>query len=251
LDERDILPPLTDIAFPDLYETVKSSPELSRRYESFQSSFSIYRDTVMRVGVHWDAGPDNHTHGLQIGRLKTSANSLRLENIFFDMEVIRRLGRKDVELITNSFTQRWIEDPNNPIVKIRFTEQLVIDKIPNYLSPRGPYHPCVDEARSNSYLRHFRKWISEESPKAEAELLEAKREVEEAIKKSQQEIFLKALDPKKQYWSVGKTLVAAAVDLVAPGISTIASLGEAALEFIDRDKKRWQGFLVSLGDKSG
>ena len=101
------------------------------------------------------------------------------------------------------------------------------------------------------HLRYFRKWISEQpSKKTEKEFAEAKREVEEAIQKSQRDIFLKALDPRTQYLSAGKTLAGAAVNLVAPGLSTLSSIGQEAINFFDLEKKRWQGFLVSL-DKSG
>jgi hypothetical protein len=42
-------------------------------------------------------------------------------------------------------------------MKAKLVEFLVINNIPNYLSPEGPYHPCVEEARDNPFLKDFGK----------------------------------------------------------------------------------------------
>ena len=125
------------------------------------------------------------------------------------------LRRKDVELVTNSFSQRWLEDPANPIMKAKLAELLVIDNIPNYLSPEGPYHPCVEEARDNPFLKEFRKWVVTQSTSAnEADRPDIKREAEATIRKTQDEIFLKYLDRKTQYMTLGKILAGVGVDIV-------------------------------------
>jgi len=250
LDEIHKLPRLDDIKVPDIWNAIKSDLKLVERYENFRASFSVYNDTLKNVGFVWDTSPDNHSHSLALGNINRSANSISLENLFFDMEVVKRLDDKRVELITNSFSQRWLEEPNNPILKAQMAEKLVIDYVPNYLSREGPYHPCVDEARENPFLRDFRKWIiNQPVHTSEKELLEIKESVETAIRQSQDEIFLKYLDPKSHYKSVGKTIFGAGVDLLIPYASTVASVAEEVKAFFDHGNRRWQGFIVSMRQK--
>lgn len=247
LDESGALPPLQDIQVPDLSEKISSDAQFSARYDRFQGSFSVYQENVKRVGVHWEAATDNHSRSFKIGSTTRSGNSISLENLFFDFEVVKRLGH-GVELITNTFSQRWLDDPNSPVLKARLSEVLVVDDIPNYLTPQGPYNPCVEEARENQYLKAFRKWISETQVPSEAEIKNVKREVEEAIAKAQRELFLKYYDPKTEYKAIGKTLVGFATDLV-PGASQVMGaleLAEEVKEAADKRRNRWQAFLVSM-----
>lgn len=250
LDEAGMLPALEDIQFPDFWEEIKSDPTLSARLERLRRSFSVYRDKVRRVGVHWDAAPDNHTHGLKIGSITTSGNSVSAEKVQFDLEVAKRLSRrgKHVELVTNTFTQRWLDDPDSPFLKIQMSELIVIERIPNFLTRKGPYHPCVEEVRANRYLKDFRKWVMKRKVSCAAEVAEAKREVEEAIAKAKRQLFLKYYDPKTEYKSIGKTMLGFGTELV-PGASTVMGAIELAGETKEALKKRqnrWQAFLVSL-----
>lgn len=249
LDESGKLPSLSDCESKanNLAETVTADPGFYKQYQEYYDTFKIYRETVKRVGIHWEAAPDNHTHGLKIGDIQTSANSISLRNLFFDIEIVNSIGKKNVELITNSFSQRFLEEGDNPILKAKLAELLVIDNIPNYLSPQGPYHPCVEEARNNPYLKDFRKWVSAQPVSPDAnELLDIKKEVEAAIQKSQDEIFLKYLDRKTQYFSVGRKLAAAAADIFVPGASTVATVLEELSNFFEKGERRWQGFIVSI-----
>ncbi|HYX73041.1 MAG TPA: hypothetical protein VE732_09740 [Nitrososphaera sp.] len=245
LDESGMLPQIDDIHVPPLHKTIESDPALAERYNRFFDSRPDYMETVKRIGIDWDAAPDNHTHGLQVGNIRAGGNS-SIENVLFDIEVITRLGRTDIELITNSFTQGWFDAPNNPIIRASLAEILVIDNIPNYLSSKGPYHPCIDEARENSFLKNYRAWVIDRSAHADVkELSDVKKEVEATIQRAQDEIFLKYLDPKTQYFSAGKTIAGAAADLAIPYLSTVTSIAEGIHNYFETKDRRWQGFIVS------
>lgn len=200
----------------------------------------------VEMGIDWTY-PHNHTKRLRIADITIYANSSSPECLIFDLIVVERLRNKNIELITNSHSQSWLENPNNPIIKAKFAELLIIDNIPNYLTPEGPYHPCVEKARDNPFLKDFRKWIVSQSITAnKKELRDIKSEVEAAIQKSQNEIFLKYLDRKTQYMSIGKTMAGAGADLIVPGLSATASILKEGVNFFDKRKRRWQGFIVSL-----
>ena len=245
LDEHKLLPSLEGIKPPHALEDIRSDSALSERYNRNIESFS-WHDLDKKLGIHWDAGTDNHSDFFRIGNIQTYACP-NLNRLFFDIEVVKRLKCKDVELVTNSLLQSLLEDTKNIYFEAKLAEILVIEHIPNYQSPEGPYHPCVEEARDNLFLKDFRKWIVTRSLTAyEEELLDIKCQVEEEIQRLQDKIFLKYLNPKTQYMSAGKTIVGNVLDLILPGLSAATSIAEEAVNFFDRKKKRWQGFIISL-----
>lgn len=247
MDEQGLLPPIEDIKFPDLYEAIKNNKELLAKYNDFYDVFKTYEESLKSVGYIWGRWPDNHSHGLKLGSVIRSANSVRIENVLFDIEVVKRLEKKNIELITNRFSQRWLQTGSNPFLQSHVTELLVINNIPNYLSRYGPYHPCTEEARENKYLKDFRKWVVQQPLSFDKnELLDIMKSVESAIKETQDKLFLQYLDRSTFYKSVGKTLVGTAMDLLVPGVSAIATIAEEIVSYFDRGKTRWQGFIVSM-----
>jgi hypothetical protein len=182
--------------------------------------------------------------------MRASANSVSLENILFDHEVVKRLNSANVELIANSFGQYWLEEDYAVIREAALAQLLVIENIPNYLTSEGPYHPSIDDARENPYLVDFRKWISSTASSTDPnELQDVKRDVEEAIRKAQDELFLEYLNPRTRYYSVAKTLGSAALDVLIPGMSTAVLLAQDISDIRKKDAMRWQGFLVSLKER--
>ena len=247
MDEQDLLPPIEDIKFPDLYEAIKNNKELLAEYNDFHDVFKTYDKSLKSVGYIWGRWPDNHSHGLKLGNVIRSANSVRIENILFDIEVVTRLRNKNVELITNRFSHRWLQTGSNPFLQTHVTELLVIDNIPNYLSRHGPYHPCIEEACENQYLKDFRKWIVQQRLSFDKnELLDIKKSVESAIKETQDKLFLEYLDKNTLYKSVGKTLAGTAIDLLVPGVSAIVTIAKEIVSYFDKGNTRWQGFIVSM-----
>lgn len=240
---------LTEINTKAIWKSFGGEERSSMRYESLRSSFDIYNNVVNQIGVHWDAAPDNHTHGLKVNNKDYSGNSMNPDNIIFDfatVELISKRLNKDIQLITNSFTQKWLDSPDSVLAKSKLTELLVIENIPNYLTQLGPYHECIEEVRQNEYLKGYRKWISEQKLKFEInELKEYKAEIENQLVQAQKEIFLKYLDPKSTYMSIGKSIAGAIADNIIPYISSVNSV----LDEIESNQKKkqlmWQGFIIS------
>jgi hypothetical protein len=206
--------------------------------------FARYWQLVAGVGVHFDAATDNHTHTLQIGPITVSANSASISSFLFDLQVLRLINRADVELITNSVSQRWLE--STAIAgQAMLTHSLILDGIPNYLSPSGPYHPCVEEVRANSYLSDFRRWVSDQDVTPDSnEVALIKQEVENEIKRARNEVFLKYLSRESEYLSVGKTVFGTLADLAIPGISVVMEIGSKVKEHAEIQERRWQGFVL-------
>jgi hypothetical protein len=227
--------------------------ELSRsrlsEYEALsraRSSLPDYGDVVRSLRMDWPALPDNHGRSVSLGRLNVMGNAGTPENILFDLAVIERLDRRGLELIGNTFGQRTLEQFNPAVRDADLAHVMVIDDIPNYLSPEGPYHPVIDEVREDRFLKDFRRWISETTRTSIDEAQAVKADVEQRIREAQEELFLNHLDPNRKYYSVAKTLTTTAASTLVPGSGAVAStIAELRDDRRVRDQ-RYQGFLVGL-----
>lgn len=249
LDDIIDLSTLNEINTKSIWNSFGGEQQTYIRDDKMRSSFQIYWDVVRQVGVTWEAAPDTHTHGLKVGEKNYSGSSRNPDNIVFDLATVEflklKLG-KDIQLITNSFTQNWLDGRDSFLAKSKLTELLIIENVPNHLSRMGPYHKCIEEVRENDYLRGYRKWISEQKLKNDLkELTEYKVEIENQLAKAQKEIFLKYLDPKSTYLSIGKTIAGTIAENLIPFVSTAYSIGEELHSRIEKNEIMWQGFIIS------
>lgn len=212
--------------------------------KKFQESSSVYYETKNQARVYWDAAADNHTHGLKIGNFRLSANSWNIKNVVFDAMFAERLPQK-VELLTNSFTSRLFKTEASVRDKLILSDALILESVPQFLTPRGPYHPCIEEVRESPYLREFRTWIQTEAPFAKSKnVMEVKSEVEAKLAQSQEEILLKYLDPKGSYKSLAETMIGIGIDALVPGGATVKDLIGQLGEEKKKQGLRWQGFIL-------
>ena len=240
---------LNDINVNGIWESFGGEQQTYIRTEKMRNSFDAYSNVVKQIGVTWESAADNHTHGLQVGNKIYHGNSMRPDNIIFDLatvEFLKSFLEKDIQLITNSFTQNWLDSSDSLLAKSKLTELLIIENVPNYLSKLGPYHECIEEVRGNDYLKGYRKWISEQALNFDISELEGyKFEIENQLAKAQKEVFLKYLDPKSTYMSVGKTIAGAIADNFIPFVSNIYSIGEEINVRVKKKDMMWQGFIIS------
>ncbi len=238
----------------DIWKKLGGEEGTSVREYNLYENFKIYSDVVSRIGIKWEAAADNHSHSLQVGEKKYSGNSMRPDNILFDLatvELLKKKNKKDnIELITNSFTQSYLDSPSSILAKAHLTELLVIENIPSYLTKQGPYHPCIEEVRENSYLKSYRDWISNLNLKFDSkELMDVKKEVENVIAEAQKKQFLDYLDPESTFKSLTKTIVGAVADEIIPYVSTVKGVIEDLGERKEKKKIMWQGFVITAKDQ--
>ena len=246
LDESGLLPDeLANIVVD--HDGWSRNPELATRYTELRGRIDDYWAFVKRIGINWDAAPDNHTHGLNIGGKMLRANSFHPELVAFDLEVVRLIGKPNIEVVTNAFAQCWLSASENPFVKIKIADALIIDNIPSYQTPQGPYHDCLLEARENRYLKEFRAWVANKSSiTSESEVNDVKNEVTRAIQKAQDEMFLRYLSGRSQAFSAAKIVFDAAADALIPLSSTVVALAEGLNNYFESRNNTWQGFIVSM-----
>lgn len=201
---------------------------------------------------------DNHSHGLKIADITTSA-SYSSWSFAFDIGVFSFLKDNydsEIEFVSNSMARCALPDRGNVV---EFAEKIVVRDIPNYLSCSGPYHECMEELRESSNLVGFRKWIVENHAHiTQLEIDDAVRTVYRTIQEKQDEVFMRYLHENSGYEtfkSTGKTILKTTAGAIPiPGINlaaTIWGLNDDLADCADRMDKmfdvqsiRWQGFIV-------
>jgi len=231
-----------------------STPENAFSAEAlaaYREASQLYSTIREQIGVTFPAAADNHTHGLSINGSVFSANSWRVDNVLLDLQAVKQLGH-GVELILNSFTARLFDTQAEQAAKMRLAEMLVLNNIPNYLTPQGPYHECIEDVRNDTFLSDFRKWIANTKvPIAPSELREQKEKVERKLEESERDVFVKYLAPSTGYKTLGKTMIGMAVGMI-PGGGAVTDLVELGGQLMDEKVKqeiRWQGFIASARGK--
>jgi hypothetical protein len=254
LDEFYDITELFKINTREFWNQYTGEDDIRIRTDNMHANFNQFSVVVKRTGVKWKAAPDNHTHEIEVGGNKFSGNSMNPDNIIFDLATVEYVKLKystyDIQLITNSFTQNWIESPDSILAKSKLTELLVIENIPNYLSRKGPYHECIEEVRQNEYLGHYRKWIAKQKIKYDlSELKDIKNEVENAINEGMKNQFLRYLKPETMFMSISKNLIGGLADNLLPGSTIIKTVHDNIQEKKEKNPLMWQGFVISAKDQ--
>ncbi len=210
----------------------------------------LFNKGFENYGVTWENAIDNHTHAINIGSISAHGNPTE-DRLLFDLVLSDALNMSDHELITNTCTHSMLSKQDGEMVSPQqFAEYMIIKDIPNYLSKLGPYHPTIDEARENPYLKDFRKWIINSSTSTSlAELKEVKEAVEASMQEMQDKLFMKYLDPSSFYKSLGASVIGDGIGLLIPGTSTVQTVVEHVDNRKEKEQMRWQGFLVSMKGK--
>jgi hypothetical protein len=244
LDERNMVPNIDPEWLPD-----PKSIFCEESLNVFHCSSARYKEVYEDLHIYWDAAADNHTHELRINDVYLNGSSWDINNVLFDILVVERLNQ-EVELVTNSFTDRLLISESINKSELKLTEILIIDDVPQFISPRGPYHPCLEEIRESVFMTDFRKWIINESLKASSkEITQIKMEIEAKLSEYQRTVTMRYLDPKGLYKSLGKTILGIAADALMPGSATIKDIVSQLGDERKKKAERWQGFILDAKTK--
>jgi hypothetical protein len=250
LDEEGFRPNIEVLEWTRIREMLQSDPRW-RDIDVRGQERPSYSEIVTSAGVAW-SGVDNHSHGLDVAGLHVMANPDSF-NLVRDFLILEQLAADNIELVTNSLTQPYLEPKSTALPQARLTELLTVRQVHNYLSVQGPYHPVIDEARENQYLKDFRRWIVERHTSLSlSEVRDVQLAVESAIQELQDRVFLKHLGGRwSHYVSVGKAAIGDGIGLLVPGAGVGIAVAEEALKHRQHKDERWAGFVVGTRSRIG
>jgi hypothetical protein len=245
IDEEGMVPQIGDLDFGHLSTILEHDHEWSRRLALNRANVPGFQEALRNAGVYWtEGGIDNHSQGLSIKEVTRQANA-DAYNLLFDLLILERLNDPSIELASNSRMSWYLDPTPSSVTHPRLIELIILRGIPNYLTIDGPYHPVIEEVRGDPFLKDYRKWVSFQATSPDPrEMAEIQKGAESAIRRSQDEVFLKYLDPKGLYFSVGKAAIGDAIGVLVPGSGVAMTLLEEGLDAKHKKSLRWQGFVV-------
>ena len=217
-------------------------------YENIRKTlFAPWHEIVAGMGVAWPHAFDNHSHALKIGDAVVGGNSAVYRTLLTDMAVVSALNDDRVELIPNPYLEAALEQPQGPGIRLQLSETLVVDRIPNALTPKGPACHRIEEMRHNPNLSAFRKWLATQKISFDpTEVAEFKEAVERTITEEAKRQYLAHINHNSIYFSSAKTALNAVVDTLVTGGLPVLSAAENIWKSYSLRDKRWHAFLLEL-----
>jgi hypothetical protein len=124
--------------------------------------------SLQDIPFNWDTHLGNRSEIFMISNQPMLGLAATIETVMVDLVHLSHIDVDNIELVTNRFTTPIVEKltvgstalPTDDASNFASLAELVLlDRIPNYLSAEGPYHECIEEARTDGFLCDFRKWI--------------------------------------------------------------------------------------------
>ena len=165
--------------------------------EVISDNFRNYRDLMSRAGVHWvkdgGGGLDNHSHGIRILDVVTSANSNDFSSLYTDIQVLNILRRVKggMDLSLNSFGQhlhrRLCPAEYHPDIMASSAAQLgaliISARITNSLGIAGPDPVVFERICESGFGRDFRGYIAAKNIEDAAKVyVDVIAEIDDAIR---------------------------------------------------------------------
>jgi len=212
------------------------------------------------IPFDWDAAVGDRSEVFMISGQPMFGMVAKIEAVMIDLVHLSHLNVGDIELVTNRFTTPIVErltsvdsamSTDNASNLAALAELVLLDRIPNYLSVDGPYHKCIEEAREDKYLGHFRNWIASRPQRlSQNGITEVVDAANASFRKLQRDLFDKHLSTQTVYFGSAKSLLYSAIDLLSPGVGIASGVLDTALQGRSAQKVRWQGFLANQEHRS-
>lgn len=199
---------------------------------------------------------DYHTHGIRVTDAAPiqSASAVRLENVFLDWW-IALATELDCEIVYNSPAGRafgtMVEEVTGSPHRgcrpdaLAATEAVVAERLPDYLSIAGPYHPCLEELRSSTFVEDYRRSISDLLIKGE-DVGSAVTRLEEEAKKYEREVFEKYLTSYRRTSTYARAIIGDVAGMKIPGSGTLLEIWEQVRIRKERRRMGWAGFFLDV-----
>lgn len=180
-----------------------------------------------------------------------TGSSTWFKNVLLDWITKDAFGLQDCDVISNSgnhvFYSHLTDRPADNAPRVGIAQHLIAQRIPNYLTPAGPYHESLEELRNHRFLEDMRRYL--DGLLLTNDRLELKRVSEELVRLAHEHrdrIFRRFLAEANEYWVIGKAAITDTAGLLLPGIGTVRELITASQRKKERQELRWAGFITDL-----
>lgn len=236
------------------YLSYEASLKYAKAYDSLWDSIRYTRETINRdLGSNNDLGTNTHSILIQGLHLYPEPNEQSTFNYLFDTLTMEALYEKTgvhMEYLVKAPVSIFIEDIFSTKLppttnQTKAVELLSIKKIPNYITAKGPYHPCVDDIRSMSTLKDFRAKIASLSSLADAAQIAYR--LNQEFTDLRTELFKQALSPEHPLKSLMYTVFSTAISTEIPFFSLLTDPIADIATYSKAKKRGWAKFMLDSG----
>lgn len=194
-----------------------------------------------------------HRHYILIQGLYLYPGEQSTFNYFFDTLVMDFLYEKTgirMEFLVSEQVSIFIEDiftvKMQSITKqAKAIELLSIHSIPDYITVKGPYHPCVEEIRAMPTLCDFRRKITSFGSLSDAtQMVHCLNREFIALRT---ELFRQTLSPEHPVKSLLHTICATTINIAIPFFSLLTDTVADIQVYSEAKKKGWAKFMLDTG----
>lgn len=231
-----------DLSKLDLRQLHLSLDEISKiipaeKREEARSAYDRARHLNIQDG--WLA--DNHGRGISVGNDGAMPNPTE-NNLIIDDYIARQFG---LELITNSYTYYASTTFVSHEVSRQLAHAVLAKNIPNFQMIDGPYHPLIDDLRSDSFLKDFRGKVKDLANTSDISVItNLSEQMEHQFDLYTTALVLKHFDKKRIFKGIADAVVGQ-----VPILSNVYSAvdgGKTVFDAINARKNYgWVGFLAN------
>jgi hypothetical protein len=194
-----------------------------------------------------EAKYDNHARSQKLGELILMATPGSYQNFLVDHYVANKF---ELELLENSVNSQWMMNFEKSLLALQTSEKLLAPRIPSLQTMEGPYHPFVEDLRSDNLLKSYRTKLQDITKNAMFEELETLRknlnnEYERIVAELASANFSNA-----RIVDGAASLTLGQIPVVSNITSGIQGVREIAGTYKNRRDHGWIGFLTRTITKS-
>ncbi|MGA0557383.1 hypothetical protein ACO2Q8_12070 [Larkinella sp. VNQ87] len=107
------------------------------------------------IGERWNF--DNHARSIKFGEISLLPTPGRYINLLVDRYIATEYN---MDLAENSANAIWSKQFDSRDLQLKVSEKLLVSKVASLQTIYGPWHPSIEELRSDSLLKAYRRKIN-------------------------------------------------------------------------------------------
>ncbi|WP_142454277.1 hypothetical protein [Gracilimonas mengyeensis] len=231
---------LTDGLSADFTKGIEDPPEIKK------FPWDTWEQTIHQAFLP-EARYDNHGRSQGFGELGIYPTPGSYDNFLVDHYIANKFG---LELLENSVNAKWMMSFEESLLTLQTSEKLLAPCIPSLQSLEGPYHPFVDDLRSDNLLMRYRSKIQEVSTNSKFEELDSlKQDLNDEYNRIVAELASSEFS-NARIVDGAASLTLGQVPVISNITSGIQGVRELAKTYKNRKEKGWVGFIARTITKS-
>ena len=244
---------VSEIASSSLYEPPADAPSPMEMYAAAVSAVTGQGRVMKSADVRY--ATDYHAMVATGKGPSLPGRSADLRTVIADWEILSAFGLEHCDPVFNSASSicyAQMRNASQPLGAASIADHLVVSRLPDYLGPSGPYHPCIEDLRQSDFLCAFRDKLDEYVALPSAAVKEVVKEMEAKVGEYERDVLVEYLSSgRNRYVSLAKAAIMDTIGLCVPGLGMVSALAGEYFKARRIKAMKWAGFVAQLDARRG